>query len=217
MEKYKIDMHVHTQGSYDCSLDIYETAEQLRAMDYAGMVVTDHDNYNGWRKYWDDGLFYDDFVIIKGIEISSDFGHLIAIPPSVDLDIMQDLQGNSIQSILDKAKRYGFLIGLAHPYCERYGALNKHAFHNPIDERILKQVDFLECYNYGVPSDANELAVRSAKEFGLKMTAGSDSHVMDAVGNAYTEFSDIPEDNEDFVNRFHSLICGYGKNFDYFD
>lgn len=214
---YRYDMHTHSSGSYDSELDIFDTIEKLRNAGYSGMVITDHDTFKGFNGYFDAGYGYDDFAVIKGIEITTDVGHVIAIPPSIEDTYLENMEGAPIDEIIEEAKKHSYLIGLAHPYCEYYGVLNKHSIHNPIDEKIIQEMDFLECYNYGVPSDANELAEKTADTYGLAKTGGSDSHVIEAVGNAYTDFSVFLEDNEQFVNEFKTAIVGYGKSFDYCD
>ena len=48
----KLDMHCHVkEGSIDSKVGIEEYIEKLIDNGYDGMVVTDHDTYNGYR-YW---------------------------------------------------------------------------------------------------------------------------------------------------------------------
>lgn len=51
---------------------------------FQGMVITDHDTYNGYR-YWKEnikGKKHTDFVVLKGIEYDTrDAGHILVIMP----------------------------------------------------------------------------------------------------------------------------------------
>ena len=48
----KIDMHCHVkEGSIDSRVPMEEYIRLLKEKGFDGMVVTDHDTYNGYR-YW---------------------------------------------------------------------------------------------------------------------------------------------------------------------
>ena len=67
----KLDMHCHVrEGSIDSRIAIEEYIRRLQEKGIDGMLVTDHDTYNGFR-YWKNhikGKKYRDFVVLKGIE-----------------------------------------------------------------------------------------------------------------------------------------------------
>ena len=66
----KFDMHCHTQeGSLDGKIPVAEYIRLLKAKGFGGMLVTDHDSYNGFRAYRDRHAdAFKDFVVLKGIE-----------------------------------------------------------------------------------------------------------------------------------------------------
>ena len=48
----KFDMHCHTkEGSLDGKVPIAEFAARLQEMGFDGMLVSDHDSYNGYRAW----------------------------------------------------------------------------------------------------------------------------------------------------------------------
>ena len=48
----KIDMHCHVrEGSIDSKVPIEEFIKKLQSKGIGGMLVTDHDTYNGYR-HW---------------------------------------------------------------------------------------------------------------------------------------------------------------------
>ena len=62
----KLDMHCHThEGSVDSKIGVEEYIRILKEKGYDGMLITDHDTYNGYR-YWKEhlkGKKYKDFVV----------------------------------------------------------------------------------------------------------------------------------------------------------
>ena len=47
----KIDMHCHVkEGSIDSKVGVEEYITILKKHGFQGMVITDHDTYNGYRK-----------------------------------------------------------------------------------------------------------------------------------------------------------------------
>ena len=79
----KFDMHCHTaEGSVDAKVGIDDYIKILKSKGFNGMVVTDHDSYDGYDAYLSYGKKYDDFVVLRGIEYDSlEFGHFIVILP----------------------------------------------------------------------------------------------------------------------------------------
>ena len=82
----KIDMHCHVkEGSIDSRVGIEEYITILKEHGFQGMVITDHDTYNGYR-YWKKNLKRKENIPIlwysKGIEYDTrDAGHILVIMP----------------------------------------------------------------------------------------------------------------------------------------
>ena len=76
MLRMKIDMHCHVkEGSVDSRVSVEEYITILKEKGFQGMVITDHNTYNGYR-YWKEhikGKRHTDFVVLKGIEYSCDY------------------------------------------------------------------------------------------------------------------------------------------------
>ena len=48
----KLDMHCHTkEGSLDGKVSIEDYITRLEELGYDGMLVTDHNSYNGYREW----------------------------------------------------------------------------------------------------------------------------------------------------------------------
>lgn len=62
----KLDLHTHTTYS-DGELTIEENVERARKLGLDGIAITDHDNIDSWKDI--DNI--DDFLVIKGVELST--------------------------------------------------------------------------------------------------------------------------------------------------
>ena len=100
----KLDMHCHTkEGSIDAKVPIQEYITKLVKEGFDGMLVTDHNSYDGYRKFEKiaKNLHLEKpFTVLKGIEYDTrDGGHVIAVLPDCINDaFMEKLDGKSIYS-----------------------------------------------------------------------------------------------------------------------
>lgn len=198
---YKFDTHVHcVEGSYDGEVSILDTVKRLKELGYSGMVITDHDSYNGWRFYQENKAEDEDFIVIKGIELTTNSGHLIAIPYSENDDHLENCAGQTPQFFIKEARKYGFLIGIPHPYCEFYGACT---YMDPMcdeDLKLVDSLDFVEVFNPGTTSYSNRLAKEIADRLGKPKVSGSDSHQLEYVGYCGTYLKTLPKNNQEFID-----------------
>lgn len=196
---YKFDTHVHClEGSYDAEVRILETVRKLKKLGFSGMIITDHDTYNGWRKYKQLRAQVKDFVVIKGIEVTAREGHFIAIPPNEVTDCLENCRNESIYDLVKLAIRSGHVIGPSHPYCQRYGMGNYNFPMNSEEMELMKSFNFVEGFNPGTTYSSNRLASELAEELNLPSFSGSDSHVIHNVGICGTVFTELPKNNEEF-------------------
>lgn len=195
----KLDMHCHTkEGSLDGKIPIIEYIEILKSKGFQGMLVTDHDSYNGFRKYRDqlkDKI--GDFVVLKGIEYDTiDAGHILVIlPENVKLPLME-CRGLPVRILQDIVHRHGGILGPAHPCGERHLSITRTRAYKKHPD-LMNDFDFLEAFNSCESKESNIEARRLAFHHKLPMFGGSDSHHPDCVGTAYTEFkADITCESE---------------------
>lgn len=196
-------MHCHTkEGSLDGKVSVEEYIVRLKELGYDGMVITDHNSYNGYR-YWKKhikGKRHQDFVVLKGIEYDTiNAGHMLVImPENVKLNILE-MRGMPLPLLIFIVHTFGGIIGPAHPYGEKYMSLAHTRFFTK-NKGILKKFDFLETFNSCEPAQANMLARKAAVELKVPGFGGSDSHRMDCVGTAYTRFSKKIEKESDLIS-----------------
>ncbi len=188
----KFDMHCHTkEGSLDGKVPIEKFITLLQEKGFDGMLVTDHNSYNGYRvwKWTLKGKKYKDFVVLKGIEYDTiDAGHILVImPENVKLKILE-LRGLPVQFLIDIVHRNGGILGPAHPCGEKYLSItNTRKHRNQL--AVMDKFDFLEGFNACEDSDSNGRAMQIAREHHLPVFGGSDAHREDCVGLGATEFA----------------------------
>lgn len=185
----KIDMHCHVkEGSPDSKISIDEYITVLKANGYEGILITDHDTYNGYRhwKYKMQGKVHEDFVVLKGIEYDTiDAGHMLVIMPQGVKMRLLELKGLPLSVLIDFVHRNGGVLGPAHPCGEAYMSFanTKCYFKNP---DITKQFDFIEVFNACESATSNGKAKKLAEKYGKPGVGGSDAHNPISAGMGYT-------------------------------
>ena len=183
-----VELHCHSAASHDGRDPVELLLEQAAAVGLDAIAVTDHDeiaaSLDAVERAPDHGL-----VGIPGIEISTAAGHVLGlgvterIPPALPF-------GETLERIRDA----GGLAVIPHPFQEmRHGVIA----HVTRDE--LATADAIEVYNSRLfTGRSNRQARRFARERGLPVTAGSDAHVAELVGQAVTKV-DPPEPTVDAI------------------
>lgn len=111
----KFDMHCHTkEGSMDGKVMIEEYIRTLKRKGFGGMLVSDHDSYDGYREWKNaiKGRAHQDFVVLKGVEYDTcDCGHILVIMPfGVKLKILE-LRGLPGSILVKIVHAYGGILG----------------------------------------------------------------------------------------------------------
>lgn len=199
----KFDMHCHTkEGSLDGKVPIEEFMQTLKDQGFQGMLVSDHNSYNGYRawKKTVNEKWFKDFVVLKGIEYDTiDAGHILVImPEGVKLKILE-LRGLPVNFLIDIVHRHGGILGPAHPCGEKYLSItNTRKHRNRL--AVMDRFDFLEGFNACESSESNMRAQEIAAEYGLPVFGGSDAHKIDCIGLGYTEFDEDISSESDLIH-----------------
>ena len=132
-----------------------------------GVAITDHNSP------CDEHV--DGPIILPGTEISSSNGHIIGLGISAIVN-----RGLSAEQTIKDIHKLGGLAIIPHPY---------DLFRSSIKpERLTVRPDAVEVFNASsiLHSITWKKALASARNAGLPMVAGSDSHIPQTVGTAYT-------------------------------
>ena len=171
-----VELHTHSSLSHDGRDPIELLLEQARAVGLDALAVTDHDELEASLRAAELAPDYG-LVGIPGMEVTCEAGQVLAlgiaeaIPP-----------GLSFAETLDRIREQGGLAVVPHPFQEsRHGVLDK------ISKEELATADAIEVYNSRLLTGrSNRQAERFARRRGLPMTAGSDAHIAEMVGQAVT-------------------------------
>ncbi len=203
----KFDMHCHThEGSSDSKVSVERYIKLLRDQGYNGMLVTDHNSYNGYRYYRDyiRGKKYKDFYMLRGIEYDTfNAGHFIVVMPSIEESILMEKRGLKIETLVDVVHSRGGILGPAHPFGENFLSIyNTGKFKN--DRSLTREFDFIEAFNSCEDYPDNDKAKVIAKIYDKPMFSGSDSHRESSVGTAATYFDGDIKSEDDLINYIKS-------------
>ena len=171
-----VELHCHSALSYDAHDPVELLLEQAAGVGLDAIAVTDHDEIDASLRAAELARNYD-LVGIPGIEVSSAAGHVLglgvreAIPP-----------GLTFMETVDRIRGQDGIVVVPHPFQS-----SRHGVAPHVTEGELASADAIEVYNSRLLTGlANRWAESFAVEHGMPMTAGSDAHISEMVGQAVT-------------------------------
>ncbi|MFB6154740.1 MAG: PHP domain-containing protein [Haloferacaceae archaeon] len=172
-----VELHTHSELSHDGRDPVDLLLAQAEAVELDALAVTDHDEINASLEAADAAADYG-LVGIPGMEVTSAAGHVLAL--GVDELVPAGL---SFGETLDRIHRLGGIAVVPHPFQSSRHGVGPH-----VTGDELASADAIEVYNSRLLTGrANRRAERFAVERDLPMTAGSDAHISEMVGQAITE------------------------------
>lgn len=171
----RVDLHLHTSASHDCSSDPEEVFRQCRRLGLGPVFVTDHDTVDGARAL---ARAHASEVVV-GEEITTSRGELIGLFLSEAVPA-----GLTPEETAARIHDQGGLVYVQHPF-------DSFRRHLPIEaiERIAEQIDVVEVYNSRSDDKANLAAEDLRATLGVPGGAGSDAHRVSEIGGAYVELA----------------------------
>jgi len=104
---FKIDMHVHSNFSYDSKEDIANYIDKAKEMGIDGICLTEHDRYElnpDEQKVYNFAKWYanrEGIFLARNVEVSTEYGHILVYG-------MPDKMGSIDKCIKDFKKRLVF-------------------------------------------------------------------------------------------------------------
>ena len=159
------DLHVHTHYSSDGHASIDDIVKILRKKGFHGVAITDHNTAKGALKKHN----FDDFLIIPGIEVSTEMGHILGI------GINEEIKKGNVEDVINEIHEQGAVAIFAHPY-------------RPFFPRNFKHMKFnaIETFNARSFPSQNEKAKIFAESLKLPQTGRSDANFIYELGMGYT-------------------------------
>ncbi|HEX7003074.1 MAG TPA: PHP-associated domain-containing protein [Trueperaceae bacterium] len=188
----RIDLHCHTEASHDCSSQFDGVITRCRQQRIAVQAVTDHDQIWGALELREKSTAPGDPLIIVGEEVTTREGEIIGL--FLEELIPADL---SPEEVVERIREQGGLVLLPHGF----DPLKTHRLSPAARERIAHEIDIVEVFNTRVSHPRrNAQASQWAAERDLPASAGTDAHIVPALGTAWVETPDRPiEGPEDLL------------------
>jgi len=171
-----VELHTHSELSYDGRDPVELLLGQAQAVGLDALAITDHDEIEASLAAAELAPEYD-LVGIPGVEVTSAAGHVLAL--GIEELVPADLP---FGETLERIRARGGIAVVPHPFQKsRSGVLAN------ITRQELTAADAIEVYNSRLLTGrSNRQAERFAREHDMPMTAGSDAHISEMVGQAVT-------------------------------
>ncbi len=170
----KFDIHVHSKYSSDGVLEPNEILKIAKKVGLNGIAITDHNSMDAYKD-----IEPKDIEIIRGVEISSLSGHIIA------LNINEIIpKGLTVDETIERIHDQGGIAIAVHPYRFWSGLGEKNI--------IGKRFDVIEVLNGRCKKINNLRAMALAEKLALPFSAGSDAHFANEIGRAYIVADENP-------------------------
>lgn len=172
--RIKMDLHVHTSNSPDGFTSLNEVAQAALKRGLDGLAITDHDVRTEPDQI---SQSTGSIMVLPGVEVRVGHYHILGI----GVEAWEREHQPSLRSAVGKIHDVGGLAVFAHPY-------NSLFRHPSLEDVQSAKVDAIETVNAGVQLFAlgTNMASKAASTLKLPQTGGSDSHIPQTVGDAYT-------------------------------
>ncbi len=197
----KFDLHVHSEHSKDSNSSHEDILQFALKKGLEGFAICDHDTVEGGlacsEKALEAGL---EITVIPGVEVSSSKGHILVLGIKENIEPLL-----SPEETIRKARKLGGTVIVPHPF--------KRSSHG-IGSFEGLDIDAVEVFNSRcLFNGANRKALIEAKRLGIPAVAGSDSHIPEMVGQAYTEIDASENTVEDVLRAIREgKVAPAGKN-----
>ncbi|WP_458209081.1 PHP domain-containing protein [Haladaptatus sp. NG-SE-30] len=171
-----VELHCHSALSHDGRDPVDLILEQAKAVGLDAIAITDHDKIEASLEAAELAPEYG-LVGIPGMEVTTRDGHVLGlgvqerVPP-----------GLSFGETLDRIREQGGVAVVPHPFQKSRSGVAAN-----IDRGELTKADAIEVYNSRLLTGrGNRRAKSFARRHQIPMTAGSDAHISEMVGQAVT-------------------------------
>ncbi len=178
----RVDSHVHTWASYDCSTGTAEVLDRALQGGLDVICVADHDTVDGAVRLA--AAAPAGLSVVVGCEFTCDDGsHLIG------LGLKEMTAERRIRPLLEVLRDQGARIVLPHPFRRGSGILRSELRRSEeLVAAVLGMADAVECFNARDTAENNRRSLGLALARGLPAVAGSDAHRPQEIGTTWVEY-----------------------------
>lgn len=192
--KIKVDFHTHSHHSLDARYTPEELARTAKARGLDAIAICDH---NAWGIF-DEDLRCADVLILKGVEYSTDLGHILGLFMREPPEIPRDGHYFDAAAVVTGIHAAGGVAVAAHPF-PLGGDAEK-------GKQKIALCDGVEVFNARtMASREKSLPDAFAASAGKFRTAGSDSHTLKELGSTYIAL-EVEALTEEAIR--HALLSG---------
>ncbi|HHY12394.1 MAG TPA: PHP domain-containing protein [Firmicutes bacterium] len=208
---FRIDLHVHSMYSGESLADPRDIIESALEKGLDAICITEHESLHASRPFEELKKDYPSLIVLRGVELSTDAGHMLVY--GIEDSVWNDWGKHNLcnaQELIVRARNLGGLAIPAHPWQIVEGAGSHDGVQIAVDDRIasLRNLTALEVCNGKQASNPIicEILGAFAKQMGLGRIGGSDAHVPEKVGQAYTVLKAPVYSSRDLVNALLSKM-----------
>ncbi|MDY6818814.1 MAG: PHP domain-containing protein [Halobacteriales archaeon] len=183
-----VELHVHSSLSYDGRDPVDLILQQAAAVGLDAIAITDHDEIEASLVAVERALDYG-LIGIPGTEVTTKAGHVLALGVESTLP-----EGRDYMATIQEIRERGGISIVPHPFQNSRSGVAAH-----ISAAELASADAIEVYNSRLLTGrGNRRASQFARKHDMPMTAGSDAHISEMVGQAITHI-DTDEHSVDAI------------------
>jgi len=191
-------------------MDPDQLVRKAKSVGLDGVCITEHDQI--WSRDNIERLKKKHgFLIIGGVEVSTDFGHVLVFGLHNSVR-----EVGTISDLRKVVSKKGGVMVLAHPF--RYepdivgahflstsnGSSSSKELEKVCNDPGFKLIDIMEVYNGRSGINEINFTTLVAKRLGLNAVGGSDAHATLELGTSYTVFEEEIKNEEGFIAQLKS-------------
>ncbi|MBM4402170.1 MAG: PHP domain-containing protein [Candidatus Cloacimonetes bacterium] len=184
MKKFKVDLHLHTNASYDAVISFEDLKKAYQMGKFDAVAITDH----GTIKNALDFANRNEFPVIIGQEVETKSGDVIGLFLQEEVPEEQEVLETCFA-----IHAQGGLVYIPHPFDPLKSGLRED-----VVLQILPVIDLFETHNFSYGAGIFKSNLKKVSDFARKHNlssgAGSDAHIPSEIGMAFLEFENVGQE-----------------------
>ncbi len=187
----RADFHIHTEYSMDCNTPLDKIIKRCGEVGVNCITVSDHGVIEGALEMQK----REPFKVIVAEEILTTQGEIIGM--FLKEVIPSELP---VAETIARIREQGGLVCIPHPF----DLIRSSALKDKVIEEIAGEIDIIEVFNARNPLPHSSAKAKAfAEKHGMAMTAGSDAHTPNEIGNAWVEMPEF-SGRDDFLEALRA-------------